>query len=58
LNGCPLNLRSGAIVQQVVAEDTFGEWPPEIEDALPSPADVASFAAEAIEEAGDIPTDS
>jgi predicted nuclease of restriction endonuclease-like (RecB) superfamily len=41
-----------------VAEYKFGELPPEIQDALPSPADLASFAAEAIEEAGDIPTDS
>lgn len=41
-----------------VAEYTFGDLPPEIQDALPSPEDLASFAAEAIEEADDAPADS
>jgi predicted nuclease of restriction endonuclease-like (RecB) superfamily len=41
-----------------VAEYTFGDLPPEIQDALPSPADLALFVAEAIEEAGDAPADS
>jgi predicted nuclease of restriction endonuclease-like (RecB) superfamily len=41
-----------------VAEYSFGELPPEIQDALPSPADLASFAADAIEEARDTSADS
>jgi len=41
-----------------VAEYTFTDLPPEIQEALPSPEDLASFAAEAIEEAGEDPTES
>ncbi len=40
-----------------VSEYTFRDLPPEIQDALPSPADLASFAAEAIEEAGEAPVE-
>jgi predicted nuclease of restriction endonuclease-like (RecB) superfamily len=41
-----------------VAEYTFTDLPPEIQEALPSPTDLASFAAEAIEEAGEVSAES
>lgn len=41
-----------------VAEYAFGDLPPEIQDALPSPADLALFAAEAIEESDNSPAKS
>jgi|GEM_PF-1786872 len=43
---------------KVIAQYTFGNLPPEIQDALPSPADLASFAAEAVQGAGGTPVDS
>lgn len=41
-----------------VSEYTFRDLPPEMQDFLPSPADLASFAAEAIEEGGEVPAKS
>ena len=41
-----------------VAEYTFTDLSPEMQEVLPSPEDLASFAAEAIEEAGENPTES
>lgn len=38
-----------------VSEYTYTDLPAEIQEALPSPADLAAFAAKAIEEAGTIP---
>jgi predicted nuclease of restriction endonuclease-like (RecB) superfamily len=39
-----------------VAEYTFTDLSPELQEVLPSPEDLASFAADAIEEAGGVPT--
>ncbi len=41
-----------------VSEYTFTDLPPEIQDVLPSPADLALFAAEAVEESGEVPVES
>ncbi len=41
-----------------VVEYAFTNLPPEIQEALPSPEDLAAFAAEAIEEASEAPAES